>query len=132
MLFEAPGVNNSMYYARPADRINRQRLIELQSFYQQGRVRGKLASLITSDRLFQTDANLAYAMAWGLTFYLSEQQPNEYFRFLKVDGKRADFEEFGDRDRAHAFSSAFGSKLIDLEARMERFIVGLDVPPSRK
>ncbi len=132
MLFEAQGVNNSMYYTKQRDRINRDRLIALQRYYENGKARGRIAELVTSDRLFKTDMDLAYALAWGLTFYLSEKMPSRYHQFLRADGRRSNFDNYSSKQRARAFAKSFGAKLPDLESRMERFIVNLDVPARRR
>ena len=131
MYFEADGVNNSMYYTRQKDRINRERLISLKLFYKKGIVKGKLAKLITNDDLFRSEPHLAYALSWGLTFYLSEKMPEEYHRFLKKDSERSDFEGYSSQQRASDFAKAFGSDLNGLEASMKRFITQLKVPSSR-
>lgn len=125
MLFEAPGVNNSMHHTKLADRINQSRLAELRLLYRQDKVAGKIAELITSDDLFRTDPSASYAVSWGLTFYLSEKMPTKYQQFLKADGARKDFAGYSDSERANDFADVFGSKLSDIEANMKRFIEGL-------
>ena len=87
-----------------------------------------MADLIVNDDLFRTDPQLAYALSWGMTFYLSEKKPEEYYRFLRKDGKRKDFQEFSSKQRSKAFSSAFGGNIPGMEAEMKRFITQLDVP----
>ncbi len=128
MLFEAPGVNNSMYFTRQSDRINRDRLIGLKHFYEQGKIKGKMSELILNDELFRSDAQLAYALAWGMTFYLSEKKPNGYRDFLRLDGQRADFSNYSPNQRAQAFAAAFGNDITGLESHMERFFDELNVP----
>lgn len=132
MLFEAPGVNNSMNYTKQEDRINRSRLHELHSYYRQGKVEGGIAELITSDRLFRTDPSLAYAISWGLTFYLSEKMPHEYQKFLRADGKKTCFAAYSSKQRSKAFADAFGPKIPEIEARMENFILALGAPKPRR
>jgi hypothetical protein len=122
MLFEAPGVNNSMYFTKQKDRINRNRLRELKSFYQQDQVAGRLAELVAGDQLFRTDPSLAYAISWGLTFYLSEKMPRHYQQFLASDAGRASFADYTDRQRTAEFAAAFGNRLDELEGKMARFI----------
>jgi len=131
MLFEAPGVNNSMEYTRLEDRINQERLDQLKQLYQRNQVAGTLAELITDDNLFRTDPSRAYAVSWGVTFYLSEKMPQEYYRFLAVDAARKDFSGYSDRERTAAFATAFGAKLPELEARMKQFIGELDRLPKK-
>ncbi len=132
MLFEAPGVNNSMYYTKLEDRINRNRLLELQSFYRKDQVQGRVVEIVTSDRLFRSDPSLAYAISWGLTFYLSEKMPGQYHAFLRADGEKTNFSPYSGKQRAQAFAAAFGPKFAEIEARMEDFILALDVPEPRR
>ena len=128
MLFEARGVNNSMHYSKLSDRINRERLIDLQYYYRQNKVKGRVAELIKNDRLFRSNSTEAYAISWGLTFFLSEKMPEQYHRFIREDARRANFSGYSAKQRLQAFAKAFGPKFTDLEARMERFIVNLKVP----
>ncbi len=128
MLFEAPGFNNSMYYSRQNDRINRDRLTQLKSYYEQGRVKGNMKKLVLSNDLFRTDPHLAYAVSWGMSFYLSETMPSKYHRYLRNDGQRTDFSDYTRKQRASDFASAFGRDFSALDARMERFIDGVKVP----
>jgi hypothetical protein len=126
MLFEAHGVNNSALYPSRASRINQGRLRDLKHFYQQGSVDGRLGELLSSDDLFRTDPQLAYAMSWGLTFYLTEYQPQQYFNFLSADSQRLNFMEFPSHERTNAFGKAFGFRLENLEGRMKKFILSLE------
>ena len=128
MLFEAPGINNSMYYASQADRINRDRLIQLKSYYKKRKVKGKMAKLVLSNDLFRSEPHVAYAVSWGMTFYLSDSMPAKYHRYLRNDGERNDFSDYTRKQRAEDFASAFGSNFSELEARMERFFDGIKVP----
>ncbi len=131
MLFEAPGVNNSMEYTRLEDRVNQERLDQLRLLYQRNLVTGALAELITDDNLFRTSPSRAYAVSWGVTFYLSEKMPREYYRFLADDAARRDFSGYSGTERAAAFAKAFGAKMPELEARMKQFIDELDRLPKR-
>jgi hypothetical protein len=128
MLFEARGVNNSLYYSRQSDRINRNRLAQLKSYYKQGQVKGKMASLILSNDLFRNEPQIAYAVSWGMTFYLSEKMPSQYHQFLRNDGKRTDFSSYSKKQRAADFGNAFGGDLAGLEAQMKRFFSAIKVP----
>jgi hypothetical protein len=132
MLFEAPGVNNSMHYTRQRDRINRERLIDLKRYYQQDRVKGTISKMVASDQIFRSDPTRAYAISWGLTFYLSEKRPEDYLRFLRADGNRSNFAGYSAKERYRAFGREFGTEFSNLEARMERFIVGLNVPSQSR
>lgn len=128
MLFEAPGVNNSMYFTRQSDRINRDRLIALKRFCKQGKVDGKISKLVLSDDLFRSDGQLAYALSWGMTFYLTEKMPEQYREFLRRDGQRTEFANYTSQQRANDFAAAFGNDLSGLESRMKRFFNEIKVP----
>lgn len=131
MLFEAPGINNSAYHSRQSDRINRARLIALKQFYRDGRVAKKLREMIQSDRLFRSEPDLAYALAWGMSFYLSEKMPREYLGYLANDGQREPFLSYSAKERAADFAKAFGGDLQHLEARMQRFFESLQIPEAK-
>ncbi len=126
LLFEAKGVNNTMNYSTQKDRINKDRLLMLQYYYSKDRIQGQLGEMIRNDNLFERDPSLAYAYAWGITFYLSERQPDQYFEYLRNDAKRESFVELGPQQRLDQFTSIFGEDLSGLENRIERFIMKLD------
>ncbi len=128
MMFEAPGINNSRYYSQESKRINRERLIALKYYYENGDVENRWIDLISDDNLFREDPSLAYAMSWGLTFYLAEKYPQNYINFLKNDAKRGQFEAYGVTDRKRDFAKYFGKQLDSLEARMQKYFNELDVP----
>lgn len=121
MMFEAKGVHNSLHYSDRRDRIQPARLAALQKLYRQQRIQGRLQALIASDHLFQAEPNVAYPMAWGLTFFLAENYPREYFDFLRRDSARGDFRDYSPSDRLRDFALTFGDQLDELEQRMERF-----------
>jgi len=125
MMFEAPGVNNSQYYSRRADRVNRSRLQQVRRYLSDDRLADDLESLIASDRLFREDPDRAYALSWALTFYLAETQPREYFEFLRADSSRAPFSDYAPSARTRSFFHHFQHTLPHLTARMRDFLVDL-------
>lgn len=126
-MFEAPGVQNSMYYSKQKDRINFGRLKNLRELYENDWVSDKtIASMVGSDEIFRSNPGAAYALAWGLTFYLAEKQPDRYAAFLRSDSKRENFHDYSGRDRLVDFLRKFG-KISDLEPRMKEFIMSLPV-----
>ncbi len=80
---------------------------------------------LAGDRLFRKDPELAYAHAWALTFYLSEQQPRRYSQYLKLVSRRDPFLKYGAEDRLADFFSVFDKNLPLLEARIQRFVATL-------
>ena len=126
LLFEAKGVNNSIYYSQQKDRINKDRLRLIKHYYSKDRVSGKLEKMVANDSLFSSDASFAYAYAWAMTFYLSEKQPTKYFKFIAADAARDDFSALSSKQRKAMFVKQFGSDFKGLENRIERFIKQLD------
>ena len=127
-MFEADGVNNSLYHTRRPDRINRTRLLYLQDSYRRNIVQGTLEDLVQSDRLFESDPQFAYALAWGVTFYLAEKQPEKYFEYLRNDQQRENYSAYSPQERLRDFAEIFGSDFNAIESRLERFIMDLDAP----
>jgi hypothetical protein len=123
-LFEAPGVWNSRQHARQEDRINRGWLKAFQRLSEQ-RTKGLMAEIVSSDRLFQTNPDRAYAEAWSLTFFLSESEPRKYFQYLAKTAGRPAFSEYRAPERLRDFADIFGGDLAMLEARYLRFMAGL-------
>lgn len=130
MLFEVTGTDHAAFNSSRAERINRQRLLELKSFYHAGQVAGALDPLISGDQLFQSNPHLAYALSWGLAFYLSESMPDEYLGFIHRDGQRPGFKNYPSSQQRRDFQQAFGGDLRALEARMKAFFDGLPVPSA--
>ena len=124
-MFEAQGVQNSQYYSKPRDRINFGRLADLKALYQNDKVDDKLiARMISSDDIFNESPAAAYTLAWGLTYYLAEKQPEKYAAFLRKDSDREDFRDYSSRERLEDFIRKFGS-ISNLSARMKTFIKSL-------
>jgi hypothetical protein len=124
-LFEARGVSNSDRYAQQSERINRYRFEDFKKYAEQRRQTGSLAEFLTSDRLFQSDPEGAYAEAWALTFYLFETQSKRYVDYLEATAARPHFADYRPNDRLTDFQRAFGQDLRQIEARYLRFMNGL-------
>ncbi len=124
-MFEAPGVQNSMYFSKQKDRINHGRLENLRTMYEKDFVTEKMiASMVGSDDIFRVNPAGAYALAWGLTFYLAEREPEKYAAFLRADGLREDFHTYEGRERLVNFIRKFG-KISHLHPKLKTFIMDL-------
>jgi hypothetical protein len=128
MMFESNGVNNQRKFPSITDRINRERLLTLRKMYRAGIGEGKLESMVKSDRSFQTDPQYAYALSWGLTFYLAEKKQDKYFDYLKADSARKELTAYSPADRLADFSNAFGTDFEALENDLKKFILSLPTP----
>ena len=126
MLFEARGINQAKDFDGLRERANVPRLQSLRNLYRGGRIKGKLEQLITSNQLFRTDPGLAYALSWGIVFYLSEHQPEAFLDYLRYDVRRENFKTQTSNQRAEAFVDHFGADLKKLEEEMKNFYVEKD------
>ncbi len=126
-MFQAEGVYNSGVHKRRKDRINHSRLWGIQVAIKDGSAKHKLRDIVRSDQLFRSDVDLAYAYAWGLTFYLAETQSRTYLNFLAEDAQRPNFSAYGEQVRLERFAEAFGSDFDNLESRMFKFLKQLNV-----
>jgi hypothetical protein len=125
-LFEAPGVWNSRSHPRLPDRLNRGRL---QAFRQQcaagRRADVRFAELIGSDRMFQSDAQAAYAESWAFTFYLVETRPRDFARYLQRTAAHPAFTDPTSGERLADFTAVFGENLKLLDSQFLRYMDGL-------
>ncbi len=80
---------------------------------------------IASDRLFTAQPDLAYAHAWALTFFLTEQEPQQLAQYLQTLQQREPFREYTEAARLQDFQRIFGSDLRMLDARVQRFVQAL-------
>ena len=121
-LCETRGVYDFKQFPEFSDRINQQRLKSFRLLREAGKTEGKLLELIQNDRLFQTDSDVAYAVAWAISFYLNEKRQAQYMDYLRKDALRADFRRHTKLDRVSFFIRHFGKGIEVLENRMNLFI----------
>ena len=124
-MFEAPGVWNSSAHRQLDDRINRYRLERFREYVATRRRAGSLEQFISSDRMFQYDADAAYAQAWALSFYLAEREPRKYMQLLQKLAQREPMSDYPGVRRLQDFRRIFGDDVPMLEVRMLRFIESL-------
>ena len=122
--FEADGINNYFAFPDPKSKINWERLNSLRKYYDQGKVKGKLQSLVGSDNLFRSDPLLAYAISWGLTSYLAERNPHQYVKYLERLKQQESTASISRTNRLKHFVSVFG-KIALVEGGMENYINSL-------
>jgi hypothetical protein len=120
-MFEARGVADSRSYPSEAERINRGRLDDFKKLRAQ-RKPAAFLELINSDKPFDRDAIAAYAEAWAFTFFLVEQMPRDYARYLAKTASRDPFTLYPAVQRLKDFTDVFGNNLALLDAKFLRFI----------
>lgn len=125
-MFEARGVWDSHNYPQQRDRINKHRMLGFKRYSLSRRRKGSLADFVSTDRMFQSDADGAYAEAWALTFFLAETRPRQYTQFLSRTASLPKFSVYRSPERLRDFVELFGSDLELLEAQYLRFMNELD------
>ena len=125
MLFESKGFRNSKKSQPMSDRVNKRRLATLKKMFQTGRISGSLEKMLRNDRIFETDPELAYSLAWGLSFYLAEKETDKYLRFVIADANTNEFGNYTQDQRLKFFAKTFTSDFDKLERRLRKFILEL-------
>ncbi len=121
-LFEAPGVWNWRAKSSQHDRVNRDRLTSFRHYANTRRQPGAMAEIVARDRLFDVDADAAYAEAWAVTYYLVETQGKKYGEFLARTAARPNFETYDAATRTADFVKTFGDNWAMLESHFLRFM----------
>jgi len=121
-MFEAPGVYDGRSYPALAQRINRERLAAFLSLRNSLERGDWLEQLVASDELFRRSPGAAYAMAWAVTFYLSETRPGQYSQYLRRCNRREVFAPYPAEARLEDFTAVFGGDWKLLQAHLLRFI----------
>lgn len=119
-MFEARGVWGSRRHFQQVDRLNRHRFDRFQKLLSQ-RPAGRLAEFITSERMFDTQPDTAYAEAWALSFFLAETRPRDYARYLAATSSGRGGLLAPPSERLQVFTEIFGDDLTMLEAQYLRF-----------
>lgn len=125
MLFESRGFRNGKKDQPIAERVNQRRLRVLRKMIQSGRTRGAIESMLRNDRIFETEPDLAYSLAWGLSFYLAEKETDKYLRFVIKDGNQNEFGNYTPDERVTLFAETFKTDFDTLEKRLKKFILAL-------
>jgi hypothetical protein len=107
-MFEVPAVYDSDHQQNSIEsRYHPEKMQVLQRYSTSSQELGMhLTQLIESDSLFRSEPQLAYALGWGLSFYLVERMPRQYVDFISLQRERG-FQQYGPADRLIDFRQAF-------------------------
>lgn len=125
-LFESPGVWNATSDSQLQDRVNRRMFKAFLQRVHSEHDAFKLEKLITDDDLFLEDPVLAYASSWALSFYLSENHPDQYVEVLKRTSQKVPFKRISAEERRADWEAVFKQPLDSLEAQILNFYSQLD------
>ncbi len=122
MLFEAPGVWDARRNKQLTARINQGRLDDFRQLLPR-RGTDSLGGFVSqTHREFNSTPAESYAQAWAFSFFLSEQEPARYMKYLAKTAAREPLVEYSPAQQLAEFTSVFGTDLKMLEARFLRFI----------
>jgi hypothetical protein len=121
-LFEARGIYDAFHYRKIDDRLNLGRLRDFKHMRKTTDLEPLMMDMVASENVFKRRPGQAYAMAWALTFYLSEKQPRDYMRFLKKTSNLGPFDSYSQSQRVRDFQQIFGRDSKMLMTRVGRFI----------
>lgn len=128
IMFEARGVHNSVQYGSLGDRRHDRQWKYLHDRHAAGALSGRLRELIQDDRLFVSEPELAYALAWGLTFYLAETRNTDYLRLLRTSAARSDFQPYPTAERIRDVQTILGAAPDEWEPRVWNYLFGAAKP----
>lgn len=109
-MFEIPSVyDSSIQVSSIETRIHPEKREKLKQLNLDGaRLGAYMQSIVTSDELFRTQPETAYALGWALTFYIVERMPRQYSEFVGLQRARG-FQVYTAGDRELDFRNAFGT-----------------------
>jgi hypothetical protein len=128
-LFQSPAMIEGRRNGPQNDRIDPGLLYAYQASY--GNNKAKLEAdfdkMIRGDNAFRERTSIedAYALAWALTFYLSEREPNVFSSLVQKCADRAPLSTYSDSQRMSDFLSVSGASSQAMAQRLSRFIDGL-------
>ena len=122
-MFEQPAVYDTrVNHSNLESRMLTPKVHQIQPILREpGALETRLRSMIESDNFFQQEPLTSYAVAWALTFYLSERMPNEFADYLKLQRKR-DFGNYSAASRAKDFRKAFQMDPASLALQIQRLL----------
>jgi hypothetical protein len=126
-MFEERGVFDPRAASRSLEsRVNAQQLVRLKKLLgDPATFEGQLTDLIGSNEMFRRDAPTAYALSWGLTYYLAERMPNQYGAYTQRMARLPKLQQYEAPERQRDFQRAFESDASLLSIQMQRFFSSL-------
>lgn len=110
MMFETPQMNRSGVWV-PGIRMNGRRLHTL-ALYMQARPDDPLRAIVMSDSPLQKgnvgSVTNAYAVSWGLTYYLAMKRPADFQKYIRLMAEKENFVTASPEERLKDFEDVFG------------------------
>jgi hypothetical protein len=120
-IFEAPGVHDPAHHSELADRWPAGYSNALRDLIAHDQLPGKIKRLVSDDSFFDDDPATAYAVAWGLSYYLAENQADSYRDYLRATTAGDEFSQVNPQVRFEEFCRHFGDDFRRLELRLQAY-----------
>lgn len=120
-MFEQPAVYDlNVRRSTISNRMNPSKVRDLQEIIKKpGQLEFIMREIVVSDEYFKHDPLSAYAVAWGMVFYLTERMPSQFRNFIELQNRRR-FGEYKPMDRDRDFQQAFGQTPDGLAPALRR------------
>ncbi len=126
-MFEPQAMTDPRGATQLADRVNRESLQYLRQKVltkNSNRFVQTAMELVSNDMMFKDEKqiNEAYAVAWGLMFYLAERQPKIFGQLLNETAGRRPFQTYQRRDRINEFERIIGNDTFEFSQKAVRYL----------
>lgn len=127
-IFEAPGMTESRASASNARLVNQARIDTWKGIAKHpDKLTQLFDSMVRDDSLFKSDPDKAYAIAWGLSLYLSERDSTRYARYMNKIAKLPIGQAYASQSRTQDLHTTFpGSTAILIQSTI-RYIDQISV-----
>jgi hypothetical protein len=124
MYFEAPEIDGKKIVWDGVGRLNQVRLRDFAEFRSKRRSADSIKSLVLNDQRFRTDSAAldAYAEAWALTYFLVNQRPAQYYKYIKSMIAKQSLQDDSDEQKLADFQAAFGRDLRQFDQSFLRYM----------
>lgn len=126
-LFEPAAMGNARLGNATRDRVNRESINQLKKTY--GRFTAPQFSrdvrlLVGGDQMFTGEPTIgnAYAVAWGMMFYLAEREPAAFAKILNHTAGRQAFKTYERADRISDFERIIGENCHDFSRKLASYL----------
>lgn len=107
--------------------INKNRLQWFKRYQKNSRTETLAEFIANDEHYFRQNVLNGYSQAWAVTYYLAEEYPENYARYLKLLAQRDPADpDYTATERLEDFQAVFGKDLPWLEVKFLRFIQNLE------
>ena len=121
-VFEVEGMRSRRAGGTAATRVNIERFNWFKDYVKSRRSPQALSRFLSSNDLFDRATLDAYSESWALSFYLVENRPADYARYLKQLAALEPLKDYDSPTRLNDFQQVFGSNLEEFETAYLRYM----------